>query len=155
MHLAHFGMQNSRGFRALKVWLALQQIGSTGYIKTIGEDIALAELIFTLAGNHPELEAITHNLSITTLRYVPLNINQSNTEDESYLNELNKTLLNVLQKEGEVFLSNAIVNEKYCLRACIVNFRTTKKDIEEIIEIIVRRGKEEHEKMSGNKELMQ
>ena len=40
------------------------------------------------------------------------------------------------------FLSNAIVAKKYCLRACIVNFRTSQKDIEEIIEIIVREGKE-------------
>lgn len=145
-----YGMQNSRGFRALKVWLALQQIGKVGYIKTIGEDIALAELFFILAGNHPELEAITHALSITTLRYVPLSYQNNNKENESYLNKLNETLLNALQKGGEVFLSNAIVNKKYCLRACIVNFRTSKKDIEEIIEIIVRNGKEVHEKMSGH-----
>ena len=45
-----------------------------------------------------------------------------------------------MQAGGEVFLSNAIVDKKYCLRACIVNFRTSEKDIEEIIDIIVREG---------------
>ena len=57
-------------------------------------------------------------------------------------------LLNEIQKGGEAFLSNAIVNQKYCLRACVVNFRTTKKDIEEIIEIIVRVGRKTHLKLS-------
>ena len=66
-----YGLQNSRGFRALKVWITLQQVGRNGYIKMIGEDIELSKLLFDLAENHPELEAITQNLSITTLRYVP------------------------------------------------------------------------------------
>ena len=144
-----YGMQNSRGFRALKVWMALQQVGKIGYVEMIGEDIALAALLFELAKNHSELEAVTHSLSITTIRYVPSDYVQNSKEDKSYLNKLNEMLLNALQKEGEVFLSNAIINGKYCLRGCIVNFRTTKKDIEEIIEIIVRRGKKEHEKMNG------
>jgi len=68
----------------------------------------------------------------------------SHQNDERYLNKLNETLLNELQQGGEVFLSNAVVMEKYCLRACIVNFRTTKKDVEEIIEIIVRKGRKIH-----------
>jgi aromatic-L-amino-acid/L-tryptophan decarboxylase len=60
---------------------------------------------------------------------------------------LNEALLNELQKGGEVFLSNAIVAGKYCLRGCIVNFRTSEKDIEEIIEIIVREGRNMHKKL--------
>jgi aromatic-L-amino-acid/L-tryptophan decarboxylase len=135
-----YGLQNSRGFRALKVWMALQQIGKSGYIKLIGEDIALSEFFFERAGQRPELEAVTQNLSITTLRYVPVGYEQ----DESYLNALNEKLLNVLQLGGEVFLSNAVVNEKYCLRGCIVNFRTSRKDIEEIVEIVVREGRKLH-----------
>ena len=65
------GPQNSRGFRALKVWLALQQAGAAGYREMIQDDITLARHLYDLAVDHPELEAITHNLSITTLRYVP------------------------------------------------------------------------------------
>lgn len=142
-----YGFQNSRGFRALKVWLALQQAGRSGYNKMISEDIRLSKLLFHLAKNHPELEAITQNLSITTLRYVPLTYTSDSENKEAYLNILNEALLNELQKEGEVFLSNAIVTGKYCLRGCIVNFRTSKKDIEEIIEIIVKEGKKMHQKL--------
>ena len=143
-----YGFQNSRGFRALKVWLGLKQVGRSGYIKMISEDIQLSKLFFNLAKDHHELEAITQNLSITTLRYIPVGYTNDNEHKEAYLNKLNEALLNELQQGGEVFLSNAVVMEKYCLRGCIVNFRTSKKDIEEIIEIIVREGKRIHALLS-------
>jgi aromatic-L-amino-acid decarboxylase len=135
-----YGLQNSRGFRALKVWLTLQQVGRSGYEKLISEDIELSELLYELAEKHTELEAVSQNLSITTFRYIPL----KNAKDNDYLNKLNEEILNELQTGGEAFLSNAIVKEKYCLRACIVNFRTSQKDIEEVIEIIIRVGREIH-----------
>jgi glutamate/tyrosine decarboxylase-like PLP-dependent enzyme len=143
------GLQNSRGFRALKVWMALQHIGRSGYIKMIREDIELSKLLFEKALQHPELEAVTQNLSITTLRYVPSALKTETNVTEEYLNKLNEELLNELQKGGEVFLSNAVVSEKYCLRACIVNFRTSRKDIEEIIEIIVREGERMNKKLQN------
>jgi aromatic-L-amino-acid decarboxylase len=139
-----YGLQNSRGFRALKVWLALQQIGTNGYAKLIREDIELSKYFFDLAEKHPELESITQSLSINTLRYIPENLKEKVEKREAYLNTLNEELLNEIQKGGEMFLSNAIVVKKYCLRTCIVNFRTTKKDIEECIEIIVKEGRKKH-----------
>ncbi len=143
-----FGFQNSRGFRALKVWMALQQVGKTGYIKMINEDIEMSKLLFEEAKKHPDLEAVTQNLSITTLRYVPSEFKQEGAKiNNAYLNTLNEKLLNELQQGGEVFLSNAVIFEKYCLRGCIVNFRTSRIDIEEIIEIIVREGRKIHEKL--------
>ncbi|MBU2939904.1 aminotransferase class V-fold PLP-dependent enzyme [Lacinutrix sp. C3R15] len=142
-----YGLQNSRGFRALKVWLALQQLGKNGYIKLLREDIELSKYFYTLAKEHPELEAITQNLSIATFRYVPKNFKENNT----YLNTLNETLLDALQKGGEMFLSNAIIEGKYSLRTCIVNFRTTQKDIKECIEIIVKEGRKTHLKLQTNK----
>ena len=135
-----YGFQNSRGFRALKVWLALQQVGRNGYIEMISHNIRLSRLLFELAQKHIELEAVTQNLSITTLRYIPADITTEPVIREAYLNKLNKALLDELQLGGKVFLSNAVVNEKYCLRACIVNFRTSEKDIEEVIQIIVGEG---------------
>ena len=143
-----YGFQNSRGFRALKVWMALQQAGKNGYIKMINKDIELSQILFEEAQKHEELEAITQNLSIATLRYVPLNYAQDERMNETYLNTLNEKLLNELQQGGEVFLSNAVIAEKYCLRACIVNFRTSAKDIHEVIEIIVREGRKVYKKLA-------
>lgn len=135
-----YGLQNSRGFRALKVWCILQQVGRKGYEELISHDIRMAKLLYALADDNPELEAITQNLSITTLRYRP----SDHIYSEERLNELNEKLLNILQEGGELFLSNAVLDGKYCLRACIVNFRTAEKDIEETIQIIVREGKKIH-----------
>jgi len=132
-----YGLQNSRGFRALKVWLSLQQVGRSGYQKLISEDIALSETLYDLAKKHPELEAVSQNLSITTFRYIPL----THSNNNEALNKLNEEILNEIQTGGKAFLSNAFVNDHYCLRACIVNFRTSKKDIHEIIDIVIEAGR--------------
>ena len=136
-----YGFQNSRGFRALKVWMVLQQIGRKGYESMIREDVDLARLLFDIADQHPELEAISHNLSITTFRYVPPDYSSGPENHEESLNKLNQELLTKLQIGGEAFVSNAVVNKKYCLRACIVNFRTSEKDIHELAVIVLRLGR--------------
>ena len=136
-----YGLQNSRGFRALKVWMSLQHLGRSGYEKLIREDIQLSKRMYSLAKNHPELEALSQNLSISVFRYTgPADASQKMNEEK--LNSLNESLLNVIQQKGEAFLSNAVIKGKFCLRACIVNFRTTEKDIDEVMEIVVREGRE-------------
>ena len=149
-----YGFQNSRGFRALKVWTVLQQVGRTGYVSLIGEDIALSRLLFKLAAAHTELEGVTQNLSIATFRYIPKGYQADSADHQIYLNTLNEALLNKLQAGGSVFLSNAIINKKYCLRSCIVNFRSSEKDIREIVDIVVKEGRKAHQNLiseNGNK----
>ncbi len=73
------------------------------------------------------------------------------TWDNTFLNILNEKLLNRLQQGGEVFLSNAVLADKYCLRCCIVNYRTSKKDILETVEIIVREGRKVHQTIQHSK----
>ena len=121
--------------------------------KLISEDIELSKLLFLLAENHQELDAVTQNLSITTFRYIPSNYKNGLENKDDYLNKLNEELLNELQSGGEVFLSNAIVKADYCLRACFVNFRTSQKDVKEIVEIIIREGRKAHLKLSQTKGL--
>lgn len=137
-----YGLQNSRGFRALKVWLALRQAGREGYVQMIKDDMELAEALYEFASTHPELEAFTQSLSITTFRYVPADLEAGTGAVESYLNELNSKLLDRLQAGGEAYLSNAVVNGRFLLRSCVVNFRTTLADIEALPEIVVRIGRE-------------
>jgi glutamate/tyrosine decarboxylase-like PLP-dependent enzyme len=138
------GPQNSRGFRALKVWLALQHAGAAGYRHMIQDDMDLAQYLYDLAAKHPELEAVTQHLSITTLRYVPQDLRPiaGSQTTEEYLNQLNQRLLTAIEKSGEAFLSNAVVAGKYLLRACIVNFRSTARDMEALPQLIVRLGRE-------------
>jgi glutamate/tyrosine decarboxylase-like PLP-dependent enzyme len=136
-----YGPQNSRGFRALKVWLALRQAGRSGYVRMLSEDIRLAQELYWLVEARPELQVFTQSLSITTFRYVPPDLASGSQEVEEYLNALNAQLLTRLQQSGEAFLSNAVIKGTYVLRACIVNFRTTLEDIEALPEIIIRHGR--------------
>ena len=137
-----YGPQNSRGFRALKVWLALRQVGREGYVEMIADDIQLAQELYRLVDVHPELQAFTQGLSITTFRYVPPDLAPGSENIEVYLNQLNAELLTRLQKSGEAFLSNAVVKGTFLLRACVVNFRTSLEDIEALPGIVMRIGKE-------------
>lgn len=136
-----FGPQNSRGFRALKVWLAFRQVGRSGYERMIRKDIALARRLFEKVGKTRELQQLSQSLSIATFRFVPHGMEPGTKKDETYLNKLNEELLTRLQRSGEVYLSNAVTNGTFALRACIVNFRTTTKDIDALPQIVVRHGR--------------
>jgi aromatic-L-amino-acid decarboxylase len=133
-----YGPQNSRAFRALKVWLALRHLGREGYVRSIGEDVALARELFLAVEAEPELEPGTTNLSITTFRYVP----DGAGRDEDFLNELNSELCTRLERGGEAYVSNAVVDGRFYLRACVVNFRTTTDDVRALPGIVRRLGAE-------------
>ena len=139
-----YGPQNSRGFRALKVWLALRQVGRDGYLKMIGDDMLLARHLHQLVAQHPEFEAATQSLSITTFRYVPADLRPllGSEKVENHLSQLNQHVLTAVEKSGEAFLSNALVGGKFMLRACIVNFHTAPGDIEALLPLLSRLGRE-------------
>ncbi|HXK62571.1 MAG TPA: aminotransferase class V-fold PLP-dependent enzyme, partial [Acidobacteriota bacterium] len=139
-----FGPQNSRGFRALKVWLALRQAGREAYERMIAQDIRLAGELYRILPNYPELERLTHGLSIVTFRYIPPDLRPhcGTPEVDQYLDDLNRKILDQVEAGGEAFLSNAVINGRFALRLCIVNFRTSLEDIESLPPLIVRLGRE-------------
>ena len=137
-----YGPQNSRGFRALKVWLALRQVGWSGYRQMISDDMRLSRYLDSLVREHPEFEALTQHLSITTFRYVPRDLPGGLPDTEDYLQRLNQELLSRVERSGEAFLSNAMVNGRFALRACIVNFRTSQADIDALLPLLSRLGGE-------------
>ena len=141
-NLYEYGPQNSRGFRALKVWLTLQQAGREGYETMLRDDIAASRHLYGLADLHPELEAVGNNLSITTFRYVPEDLAGGELAHQAYLNELNAEILNRLIRSGEAFVSKAELDGRFVLRACVVNFRTTLDDMFAVSELVVSLGRE-------------
>jgi len=104
--------------------------------------VALARQLFDAVDSTPELEAVTHSLSITTFRFVPRDLRSGGEHVKTYLNTLNTALLERVEAGGEVFVSNAVVDGTFLLRACIVNFRTTPADIAAVPDIVVRVGRE-------------
>jgi glutamate/tyrosine decarboxylase-like PLP-dependent enzyme len=130
------GPQNSRGFRALKVWLVMRQAGRQGYVASIAEDCRLARVLYDLCAADAELDARMCNLSITTFRFHPDGIKGEE------LDELNQELVARIQHQGEVFISNAVIDGSYFLRACFVNFRTTEDDVRALTDVVKRTGAE-------------
>jgi len=146
------GPQNSRGFRALKVWLGLRQAGRQGIIQMIRDDMEMARFLAELVEKHEELAAHDQHLSITTFRFEPADLAMDPSAAETYLNELNTELLNRLQAGGEAYISNAVIDDQFLLRACVVNFRTDRRDMEALVEIVVRYGRELDAKMRPGRE---
>jgi aromatic-L-amino-acid/L-tryptophan decarboxylase len=127
-----YGVELSRRFRALKVWLTLQYYGTRCIAEAIAEDISLAAYLGELVSKADDFELLAPvELSICCFRYVPQG-GMSDTE----LNQLNERIMALVQKGGRAYVSNATVNGRFALRACITNFRTTKADIEETVEAI-------------------
>ncbi len=136
LHYYKRGPQNSRGFRALKVWLSLRHLGREGYAELIEEDIRLARELDELVDASASLERGPGGLSISTFRFVA----DGASEDE--LNDLNDRILVELQAGGEAFVSVAMVDDRRWLRSCIVNFRTTRADLAALVALVERLGAE-------------
>jgi len=143
-----YGVELSRRFRALKVWLTLQYYGTRRIAEAIAEDIALAAYLGELVSNADDFELLAPvELSICCFRYVP-RAGMSDAE----LNQLNERIMALVQKGGRAYVSNATVKGRFALRACITNFRTTKADIEKTIEAIRDAAKQFPQRRKGAKE---
>ncbi len=138
-----WGLQNSRGFRALKVWFILRQLGRDGCVQLMRKNIDLTRTLHAAVSQHPLLQAFGQHLSICTFRFVPTDLRDQQDEApvNAYLNRLNERLLTVLQHDGRIFLSNAVLNGRFVLRPCIVNFRTTEADVLAVPEVVVEIGR--------------
>jgi glutamate/tyrosine decarboxylase-like PLP-dependent enzyme len=140
------GPQFSRGFHALKIWVSLLAHGWSAYERRIAHDVTLARYLYEHAAANPDLEAVgpVPELSIACFRYVPRAL-RGDPSAEPYLNRLNERLMSELQLGGRVFPSNAVLDGKFALRACIVNFRTEAVDIDTLIAQTVELGEALHE----------
>lgn len=136
-----YGVELSRRFRALKVWLTLAYYGAHRIARAVSEDISLAAYLGELVDAAEDFELLAPvELSICCFRYVP----PGTRIPDADLDRLNERIMGRLQTGGRAYLSNATVNGHFALRACITNFRTTKFDIEETIEAIRDAARQEN-----------
>jgi aromatic-L-amino-acid decarboxylase len=143
----NYGPELSRRFRALKIWLTLRYYGRQRIARTIAEDMAMAAYLGERVQAAPDFELLAEpQLSICCFRYVPASLSaeidslaargQSSDEINAELDMLNTNIMNAVQRGGRAYLSSANIRGKFALRACITNFRTTRADIDETLEII-------------------
>jgi glutamate/tyrosine decarboxylase-like PLP-dependent enzyme len=142
LDLSMFGPQFSRGFTALKVWLSLLAFGSRAYGARISHDAELARYLGALVEWREDFElACPVGLSITCFRYVPPDLPAEPSEQrERYLDLLNQRIMTEVQLDGRVLYSNAVVDGRFVLRTCVVNFRTEARDMDAVVDVTAEIG---------------
>nr|AUN36189.1 aromatic-L-amino-acid decarboxylase [uncultured bacterium] len=131
-------LELSRRFRALKLWLSLRYHGFEAFRKSIKDDLGYARDLAEKIVNEPELELVAPvELSAVCFRYLG-----AGGRSEGDLNRLNPLILKEVNKKGRVYLSNATLRAKFCLRACIVNHRTKPEDLDVVISEVLEAGRQ-------------
>jgi aromatic-L-amino-acid decarboxylase len=131
-------LELSRRFRALRLWISLRYHGLKAFRAAIQKDLDLAQRLASAIANQPKLELMAPvELSTICFRHVGVN---PLTEDE--LNRQNADILKRVVQRGHVYLSNATLRGKFCLRACIVNHRTTEADVDSVIPEVLTAAKD-------------
>jgi aromatic-L-amino-acid decarboxylase len=114
---SEYGFDQTRPFRALKVWLLLKHLGTTGYRDLIAHDIATADRLASGVRAAPDLQLLANGLSVVCFRCRPVDW----AGDDQALDELNREVLSAIQLGGRAFLAGTTVNGVFALRACVVN----------------------------------
>jgi aromatic-L-amino-acid decarboxylase len=131
------GPSFSRGFTALGVWMSLLAHGRAAFARRIAHDAALAGYLGELVEEAGDFELMAPvSLSICCFRYVPTALRN----DEGALDRLNQRLATAIHADGRTYCSNAVLNERFCLRACIVNFRTEARDMDALLAVAREHG---------------
>ena len=139
-----YGVELSRRFRALKIWLTLRYYGMRRIAEAISEDNSLAEYLASIVQKAEDFELLAPvELSICCFRYVPptLKARLETLGDEANivnqeLDRFNERVMSAVQASGKAYISNATVHGRFALRVCITNFRTTRVDIDKTVEVI-------------------
>jgi glutamate/tyrosine decarboxylase-like PLP-dependent enzyme len=127
-----YGPELSRRFRALKVWMLLQGVGLDALSAAIENDLACARYLEELVRASDDFEMLAPvELSIFCFRYLPAHLRQES--NDAQLNAFNERLLVALQRDGSSYLSNATINGRFALRGCVMNYRTTRQDMETLL----------------------
>ena len=134
---SEYSFQQTRGFRALKLWMALQHAGRSGLESLVSRHNNLAHYLARLVADASDMERMADvNLSIVCFRYVPTALQ----DDQEQLDILNKRIMEELQSSGEAFLTGTTLHNRFVLRACILHYETREDDLVELLAIVRRIG---------------
>lgn len=140
-----FGLELSRNFKSLKVWMSLKEHGIDKYARLIRQNIAQSLYMESKIQEQPSLQMLTPvSLNIVCFRFIEDGL--SNDE----LNALNKEILMEMQEQGIAAPSYTILDNKYAIRLCITNHRTKAKDLDLVVATTLSIGKRLVKKMLKN-----
>lgn len=130
-----YGVELSRGFRALKVWMALKEYGVDTFGRLIQQNVEQAQYLEALVRATPGLQLLAPvPLNIVCFRYT------GGLSDEEAIDTLNKELLFRLHEGGLAAPSYTVLDGKYALRICNTNHRSRREDFDLLVQEVVRLG---------------
>jgi len=134
VNFADYGEQLTRYARALKIWLSVRTLGVAPLRDAIGRGIALAEHAELLVRRHRSLEVLAPaQLGILCFRARPAGL-----DDPALLDALNERINARINEPGGFLISSTRIHGVFSLRVCTHNWRTTERDIEELVRMIAR-----------------
>lgn len=145
-----YGPELSRRFRALKVWMMLKGVGLRALGEAIEKDLACARHLESLVQASDDFEMLAPvELSIFCFRHVPARFKRAfaganeveRERIDEQLDAFNERLLVELQRDGSSYLSNARLGGRFSLRGCVMNYRTTLRDMEILLDDLRRVAK--------------
>ncbi len=125
---SEFGLDLSRSFRALKVWMALKARGVHQYTRLIEQNVAQAAYLAKRVEQSESLELMAAvQLNIVCFRYAPAGV------PEESLNEMNQRILERIQEQGIAVPSHTVLDGRFCIRVAITNHRTRRSDLDLLV----------------------
>ncbi len=134
--IGNYGMELSRGFKALKAWFCFQEHGLDKYRQLIRQNIAQCLYLADLVRQSDSLELLAPvPLNIVCFRFIAPGL------EGNALNRINKEILMRLHEEAVATPSNTLLGGKYAIRVANVNHRSRKSDFDALIEGVLRIGR--------------
>jgi Glutamate decarboxylase and related PLP-dependent proteins len=134
---AERGLDLTRNFRALKVWMSFISHGTDRLAAMIEQNVQQTQRLVERITQHPELELMAPApLNVVCFRYVP-----ATRPDDAALDALNEEILLQLQEQGIAVPSGTRLGGRYAIRVANVNHRSREEDFEALIEAVVELGR--------------
>ena len=134
---SEYGLQLSRSFRALKVWMSLKEHGVKRFGRMIDKNMAQAQYLGQLIKAHKHLELVAPiGLDIVCFRYNP------GEKSQEELNAINKEIKLQLEERAIALPGYTTLDSMYCIRVAISNHRTTNEDFDELVHHVIAIGRE-------------
>ncbi len=130
---SEFGLQQTRGFRALKIWFGLQELGRARIVRLIDQNCRLAERLHAQVVSAADMEPLAPpSLSVVCFRVVPPGLRG----DEAALETLNRAVVERIQLGGQFFVAKTVVRDRTAIRICIVNGGARPSDVAALLRLV-------------------
>jgi aromatic-L-amino-acid decarboxylase len=132
------GMEGTRRWRALKLWMSWKHVGTRGFARLVEDNVRVANHLARRVAESDDLDAMPADppLSVVCFRHLPVGRAATDRLDDERLGELDAhqdRLQRGLEASGEGWLSTTVLRGRTYLRAGILNYMTTENDVDGLL----------------------